>query len=333
MNIINFAKKEIFNRAWMLIFIPLLLTAGCHNHSEDTINIAGNKWLGYQPLFAAHQIANSSHHAKKKHDHKTELQNIAHQVSATILPSTTSVMRVLGNQQLDGAMLTLDEAIQFMDKTGMDICIGLVMDYSNGADALVVNPETYAERSSKRLKIGYEATALGGYMLRRSIEKLGLSAENIKPVLLEPNDQANAFESGLVDGVVTFEPFLSDIKKLGAEVVFSSSDIPNEIIDIMVFKKDSWKTHTKHFDQLINILWTSGVQLIKDNDPEAIKYIQNITGSTEDVTQLFQGIHLVSAEESKKLLKDITGTSIKKMSDYLLNASLILKPSKLTSCQ
>lgn len=320
-------------RAFILIMLIALTAVGCHDHSADTINIAGNKWLGYQPLFVAHHIANSGHHAKRQHDHQSELEAIAHQVSASILPSASTVMRVLGNQQLDAAMLTLDEAIQFVDKTSMDLCIGLVLDYSDGADALVGNPDAFKSINGKSIKIGYEPTALGGYLLRRSMEKLNIPASRIKPISLDPNDHISAYQSGQVDAVVTFQPYLNEIMKLGAEVVFSSSDIKNEIIDVMVVKKESWAIHKKHFHQLINILWASGIDYIQKNDDRAAKYVQSLTGTSEDLATSFQGIHLMTAEDNKKILPQIESTSIKKISEYMLKAGLISKPSSLTACE
>ena len=329
-NLKNYVLKQ---RTFFLIILTALTTVGCHDHSADTINIAANKWLGYQPLFVAHQIANSGHHAKRQHDHQSELEAIAHQVSASVLPSASTVMRVLGNQQLDAAMLTLDEAVQFMDKTSMDLCIGLVLDYSDGADALVGNPDIFKSYNGKPIRIGYEPTALGGFMLRRSMEKLNIPTTSIKPISLDPNDHISAYKSGQVDAVITFQPYLNEIKKMGAEVVFSSSDIKNEIIDVMVVKKESWAIHKKHFHELINILWVAGIDYIQKNDERATKYIQSLTGTTEDLSTSFQGIHLMTAEDNIKILPQIENTSIKKISEYMLKAGLISKPSSLTACE
>jgi len=83
-------------------------------------------------------------------------------------------------------------------------------------------------------RIGVEDTALGDYVLARALQVHGMGDSEITPVSLTVDQTVAAFKSGEVDAVVTFEPFKSSITKLGGMKVFDSSEIPDEVVDVLV---------------------------------------------------------------------------------------------------
>ena len=327
------SQRIIFHPFHLLIAIAFLLTA-CEEVPHTPINLAGNNWLGYQPLFAAHEIGRTHHRPKLEHTHNDELSKASHHFSMTVLPSTTSVMRKLSSGQLDGAMLTLNEAIVFMDKNGMDLCVSHIFNYSNGADALVVNPGYYKVADKRKMRIGYESTALGNYMLKRAIETLNLQQDSIEFFTIEPMDHFSSYQSGRIDGIITFEPFLSQIKTLGGEVRFSSEDIPKEIIDVLVVKSDVWAENKHDFRDLLDIVWGFGLKMMKKNDDRVIEFIQSFTDLNADtLSESIKGIHYTNYEESQALLHGDFTTSLEKMNNYLYTEKKISRKTTLNACR
>ncbi|MBF0219114.1 MAG: ABC transporter substrate-binding protein [Gammaproteobacteria bacterium] len=252
----------------------------------------------------------------------------------TMLSSTTSVLRVMSNGQLDAAMLTLDEAIKFQSETGLPLCIPLVIDYSDGADALLVNAQTFHLKGPEKVKIGYESTATGGYMLRRSLDFLAITANAINAIPLHPNEHLDAFRSGAVDGIITFEPYLSKIHKAGGVIRFSSSDIPGEIIDVLVVRQQVWNSRQESVNLLIDDLFRKGVAIITAGEAEVISAIsQNLKSDGNAIANALKGIHFPTAAENRAFIKETLPSVVNHISNYLIEEKIIAKPSTLGACQ
>lgn len=313
-------------RRWLLPVIALLALAAC-GKGDEPINIAGNAWLGYQPLYLAYDHARSLPHDGEG------LGRVARAFNITMLSSTSAVIRALKNGMLDGALLTLDEAIRQKAQTGMDLCVAMVLDYSDGADALVAKPEAFSERGRRKLRIGYEATALGGYMLSRLLQYMDWRLDDIEPVNVEPDEQVAAFRDGRVDAVIAFEPYLGALQALGGKVFFSSRDIPDEIIDLLVVKRAVWQQRQADFDRLATVLWPAGLERLRRGAPGDLARIAADTGlDRAALARALRGIHLVGAAENRRILARELGEAIAMMTANLIEAGLIDRSPALASC-
>ena len=316
----------------LLIILPISVLVSCSDQKHTPINIAGNHWLGYQPLFVAYEKALLGHQPGS--DVPEALDQAVKRFRINMLPSTSSVMRAMSNQQLDGAMMTLDEAIQFQDKNKMDLCIAMVMDYSGGADALVINPKAKSMLGSHKVKIGYESTALGGFMLRRAIEKLAIDPALVNAIIVEANDHTTAYESGKVDAVITFEPYLQQVISKGGEVVFSSRQIENEIMDVLIVKRQVWNQHKENFRQLIDVIWQSGLDMLVARNFQTMEIIRGYSGlSNAEIIEGYDGIHLLTPEENRKLMEGNLSQFVSKMHAYLQSIDQVTGQTKLDACR
>ena len=315
----------------MTIFM-LMSVFSCNDHLHP-LNIAGNTWLGYQPFYVAYELGKEDH-AELGHTHNMSFIKQSHRFKITMLNSNTSVLRILSNSQLEGALLTLDEAIKFQSETGMALCVPLIVDYSYGADALIVNPVRFDNITGNKPKIGYESSAMGAYMLKRALDFKGLTSEDVIAVPLRPNEHVKAFISGHVDGVITFEPYQSQLLSNGGEVYFSSKDIPKEIVDVLVVKQDIWNERHIEIEVLVNSFWREGLVEMSNKNGEGFEIIKVNTGLSElDITRAIKGIYFPDVNENRKILKDELNSLVDKISGHLINIGMMTRPSTLTSCK
>ncbi len=191
-------------------------------------------WSGYEPLFLARDLGYYPNHLIKLQDY----------------PSATETTQALRNGDIEAAALTMDEAL-LLAETNPDIQAVLVIDFSNGADVLRARPEIPTLQALKGQKIGVESSALGGYILTRVLDKAGLLLSDVQIVPLGVSEHEQAFNQGVVDAVVTFEPVRSNLLKFGAKVLFDSSKIPGEVVDVLVTRQDLLKTHKATMEKLI----------------------------------------------------------------------------------
>ena len=210
-------------RLWSLLLV--LLVAGCSAPPEP-LRGASNDWIGYQPLYLAQErgLFRGS------------------PVHLAMLPSNSEVIRAFRNGLIDFAALTADEAM-LLQQSGIDICLPLVLDTSNGADAIIAHRGITSLAALKGRRVGVENTAVGAYMMVRGLERAGLKPTDVDVVPLELGEQEAAFDQGRIDAVVTFDPVRSRLLARGAVQLFDSSQIPGEVIDVLVVRRSYLSGH------------------------------------------------------------------------------------------
>lgn len=183
---------------------------------SERIIIGTNPWTGYEVLYLA-----------RKEGYLPE------GVKLVEYNNTSEVIRAYRNGLLNAMALTIDEALRLVDE-GHSIYILFVFDISNGSDAVLSKKKVKGPEDIKGKTIGVEKTALGSYILSRFLSKYGLEEEDVNIKILEVHEHYQAFRKGLVDLIITFEPHKSRILREEGHVVFTSKDIPGEIVDVLV---------------------------------------------------------------------------------------------------
>ncbi|MEZ0323802.1 MAG: ABC transporter substrate-binding protein [Hydrogenothermaceae bacterium] len=240
---------------------------------REHLKIGTNFWTGYEIIYLAKELGYLD-------DTKIVEYN-----------SNAEVLRGLKTGVINAGTLTIDEALRGLNR-GMDYRIVLVFDYSNGADVIIT--KNYIKKPTDLIgkKIGVEDSALGKYMLKRFLEKTGLKREDIIVVYIELYEHAEAFLKSKVDAIVTFEPEKSKILKKEGWVIFSSKDIPMEIIDVLVVKTELLDKNREDVKELIDGYYKA-FDYFQKNKELALSMIskrQHI--SSEEVEKAFQGIYL-----------------------------------------
>ena len=222
------------------------LTA-CTKKPEPPLVVGSINWLGYQPLFLSQDLG----FIEKK------------EISVLKLGSASEVIRGFRNKIIDAATLTLDETIS-LAQTETDFEIILVMDISHGADAIVARPPITRLSELKSKTIGIEKTALGAYMLTRALQLSNLSENDIKIISVEFDQHKDAFLGESVDAIVTFDPVKTLLQKHGGNIVFDSSHIPGEIIDVLIVRRSLSDEKKQKLQQVVNT-WFKTLRYINEN--------------------------------------------------------------------
>ena len=192
---------------------------GCRNEPPDLLRLGTDTWVGYDPL----------HHARVTDLLHPKLQIIE-------LPSSSEVARSLRNGALDAAGLSLDETL-FLAQTDADLLALLVVDTSNGADAVIGGPAVRALADLRGRRVGAEVTALAANVLARALEAAGLGPRDVTVLPMGVHQQEAALSSGRVDAAVTFEPMRSRLLSAGGHLLFDSRQMPGQIVDLLVVRR------------------------------------------------------------------------------------------------
>lgn len=136
--------------------------------------------------------------------------------------------------QFDGVVLTNMDALTIPATGGVDTTAVIVGDFSNGNDAVILKGGK-AVADIKGRKVNLVELSVSHYLLARALSTAGLSERDVKVVNTSDADIVAAFAAPGTEATVTWNPQVSEILKAPDAVkVFDSSNIPGEIIDLMV---------------------------------------------------------------------------------------------------
>lgn len=279
-------NKKMHGYLFTVIFILFsFIISGCQKKPEQSITVGTNIWAGYEPAYIASALnlyGNADIHMRQ-------------------FPSATEVLRAFRNDTIDVAALTLDEAL-LLKQRGMAIKIIMVADISNGADAILTRPQFNNLRDLAGKNIGVEDSALGAYVLARATQIHHIEADSFQQINITADEAVSTYKSGKVDAVVAFEPFRSQLIALGAREIFTSKEIPNEIIDVLVVRQEFARNNPVVIKKLIEG-WQKAVDVLNNDQETAYKIIgarQNL--SLDQVRESYEGLKIPTIKENYALL-------------------------------
>ena len=207
---------------FLLIFIGTCL--GCRGAPSEPLRIGYNVWPGFETLYLAHQ--------------KGFFDEEQAPVLLKDFTSFTDLLKAIRLGRLEGAAVSLNEML--LSRLGTSYRVVLALDESFGSDGIVGQSRIESIKDLKQKRVGVELNGLGAYVLTRALQKSGLSMSDVIPVHITPHEEAySAFVEKEVDAVVTFEPILSRlIRERKANLLFTSREIPAEIIGVLIFRED-----------------------------------------------------------------------------------------------
>lgn len=135
----------------------------------------------------------------------------------------------------DGCVMTNMDALTIPAAGGVDSTALIVGDFSNGNDGVVLKGKGKSLKDIKGQNVNLVELSVSHYLLARGLETVGLKERDIKVVNTSDADMVAAFHTADVTATTTWNPLLSEITAMpSTSMVFDSSKIPGEIIDLMV---------------------------------------------------------------------------------------------------
>lgn len=268
---------------WSLAAAVALL-ASCQPPPEP-LSIVSSPWPGYEPLYLARDLG----YLKET------------SVRITELPTANTSFEAFSNGSADVATLTLDETLALLAK-GHKLRTLLVMDISNGSDAVIARPEIHALADLKGMRVGMENIPLGAYMLTRMLDVSSLKPADIIVIPMPEDKHEKAYRQDKIDAAITMEPYKSRLLKDGAHVIFDSSMIPNEIFDVVVVREEVYE---KRRDDLCHLAreWFRTVDYIRANPREsAARMGQRLKMDPESFLTAMAGLKIPTRGENRQLL-------------------------------
>ncbi|WP_239805506.1 putative urea ABC transporter substrate-binding protein [Croceicoccus hydrothermalis] len=190
--------------------------------------------------------------------------------------------------KLDGVTVANMDALTIPAAGGKDTTAVIIGDYSNGNDGILLkgNDRLGAIRGKD---VHLVELSVSHYLLARGLETAGLPMTAVNTINTADADIAGAFTAPEIEVAVAWNPQLATMKDTpGANMVFSSSDIPGEILDLLVVDTATLKSNPNLGKALAGI-WYETMALMKQQDAEgqaARAAMAKMAGTTP---QVFEG--------------------------------------------
>jgi NitT/TauT family transport system substrate-binding protein len=148
--------------------------------------------------------------------------------------SLSDVRRSFERGQLDGFATTCVEVLIARERVDRDLTIIQAVDYSNGGDVIVAGKGINSVEELKGKRVGVEVASVCAYVLAAAAERTQLSLSDFTIVSGDQLGMVELFARGDLDAVVTYPPSsIRMLKEPGASIVFSSAEIPGQVVDVI----------------------------------------------------------------------------------------------------
>lgn len=262
----------------------LALGSACSRQLPLT-RVGGITWIGYEPLFLARELG--------LYDPDT--------LRLVEMPSNTANLMALATGDVEAAALTLDECL-IAREGGLDLRAILVFDYSAGADVVMSRPGLDRLEDIRGKRIGVEETAAGALMLAKLLEQAGLAPDEVVKVRITADRQLQAYSTGEVDVLVSWEPFATQLQSQGAQRLFDSTHFPGLIVDVLVAHADALERSPEAFRQLLAGYFQALEYLRKSPGDACSRLAPRLGVSPDEVRTALQGIRLMDLAANRNWL-------------------------------
>lgn len=169
--------------------------------------------------------------------------------------------------QFDACVMTNMDMLTIPAAGGVDSTALIAGDFSNGNDGVVLKGKGKSLADIKGQRINLVELSVSHYLLIRALSSVGLRERDVKIVNTSDADIVAAFASPGSTAVVTWKPQLSTVLNApDAQLVFDSSKVPGEIMDLMVVNTATLAANPKLGKALIGA-WYETIALMLQHDP------------------------------------------------------------------
>jgi NitT/TauT family transport system substrate-binding protein len=251
--------RTIIRSVLFVITLAILITQPASAAEKKSFKIAWSIYVGWMPW----DYASQSGIVKKwadKYGVKIEFTQINDYVES-INQYTAGAF--------DGCVMTNMDMLTIPAAGGVDSTALIVGDFSNGNDGIVLKGKGKKLADIKGMPVNLVELSVSHYLLARALDSVGLKERDIKVVNTSDADIVGAFAAADTKAVVTWKPQLAELMaNPNASPVFDSSQIPGEIIDMMVVNTATLRSNPALGKALVGA-WYETMSIMSQKDAKA----------------------------------------------------------------
>jgi len=282
------------------VAMSLVGSAFAQDKKAEPVKVAWSVWTGWMPF----KVMEKEGFLEKRS------KELGVEVELVEFKGYMDSVTAFSSEKVDACAMTCMEALQ-PASNGVKTVAVVANDISNGGDGVLVRKGMTIE-DLKGEKVLLEQFSVSHYLLSRALAENGISEGEVTIVNIPGDEAGKSFlTDDSVKAVTTWNPHLFLAVESGkGDVIFDSTKIPGEIVDLLVFNEKTIAKNPKAV-QAVVLAWYDAVAMM--NDPaqrdRAIGIMADGAGATkEDFAKMLKGTNLftkpsetVSLFSSKKM--------------------------------
>lgn len=263
-----------------------LCAFACEADRARPLRVGVNVWPGYEPLLIA----------------RDEGLLPESEIRLVECVAADQVRRGLRVGALDVGALTIDEALLLVAETrDLELEVLLALDESSGGDAILGALDVDAPAKLRGRPLGIERGGVSGYVLARAAELHGLRLDELTIVAMPWPEHEAALRTGRVAAVVTHEPAVTALRREGHPLLFSTRDIPGEVIDLLVMRRPAAPEAAARVDALTRAYEASALRLSDAAQPPSGATLRRLDLDEPGLREALSGLRLLHGAEERAL--------------------------------
>ncbi len=197
--------------------------------AKEKYSVAWTHYVGWEPWAYAQESG-----ILKKWADKYDIE-----ISLTLLDDYIESINLYAAGEYDACVMTNMDALTIPAAMGVDSTAVIIGDYSNGNDGIVLRKSTSMSdlKGKEVLMVEY---SVSHYLLARALEMNGMSEQDVKILNISNADITLTYLTASHAAVVTWNPPLQKVQRVRhTNLLFDSSKIPGEILDLMVVRTNA----------------------------------------------------------------------------------------------
>jgi NitT/TauT family transport system substrate-binding protein len=256
-------KKRLL-RVFSVFVLAALLLSACSGTQvtvkKTPLRVGWSLWPGWYPLVLADQKGFFKEHGLE--------------IEIVYYNTTSEVTAAMASGMVDGGFMVLNSVL--LDTVIEDAKVILITDNSDGADQIVTTADILSADDIRGKRIGVKKGTFGEFFVREMLDQKGILPAEVTFVDVSPEAVPGSIPDK-IDLGHTYEPFTSEARAKGYQVIFSSAETPGLIVDIFAFRNHVIQERPEDVKAFI-AAWFEALQYWQANPAESNAIIAKATG-------------------------------------------------------
>ena len=211
---------------------------------------------------------------------------------------------------------------------GHDLVGVAAVDYSTGAEALVVRPGVHhlSDLKGKRLSL-HRGTYLE-YLLAIVADREGFDLSNLVLVDQPGASALEDFKAGRVDAVLVWEPYVTGAMAAGGQPLFSASDFPGLTYSVLGLRHEFVEQHPDEVAAVLRV-WRRGQIFLHEHPDESCEIVAQLSGyPVQRVHDLMRTVRVLDLTDNARAFSYAAGFASlhgawRHMNDFMMDRGLV----------
>ena len=227
---INLNEMKFILKLVVFICMSCLIIILLKNSFKDSIYAGKSNWPGWD-LF--------------EYSQKNQSIISSYTIKFKNYTNYQQIINAYVSGEINIATITLFEALHINQQTNNDSSVILLLDYTMGSDAVIAQNNIEYLNQLKGKTIGIETNTTSFYTLSKALQKANLKKSDVNIKELELAELIHQFKLKKLDAISLYDPYIFELMEYQKDlnIIFSSKEIPREICDVVLIRKDIIKKH------------------------------------------------------------------------------------------